>query len=399
MNKKVLSGLENLIQDKTLQSKIKGKIAILCHNASCTSDFKFIYPELYNIFGKRIIALWGPQHGLFTDVQDNMIETDHIIHPFFKIPVYSLYSETRSPMSKMLDEVDTVLVDLQDVGCRVYTYISTIALVMEEIVRLKKDIEVVILDRPNPCGGEIIEGALLQSAYKSFVGHYEIPMRHGLTIGEFARYTKEIKKIDCSVNIISMNGWRRSQFFTETLRPWILPSPNLPSPSSAINFCGTVLFEGTNVSEGRGTTTSLEVIGHPELSPFPFVEEMNKLLKDYHIEGVILRPLYFMPAFQKHAQKTCGGVQLHITDPKIYRPWRLGQLLLLQLKKTLEENFKWNEKMYEYETQHLAIDYINGRPELRKWVESSGSFEELCSLEQEDLNSYLNDREKILLYP
>ena len=386
------TGLDLLAQDTDLQKKIKGNIGLLCHNASIDQKFNHAIEIFQSLFGKRLVKLFGPQHGLITDVQDNMIESDHFVHPYFKLPVFSLYSETRGPTDKMLEGIDTLVVDLQDVGTRVYTYISTLGLLMDACG--KKGIQVIVLDRPNPVGGTIIEGNVLEEDFHSFVGHFPIPMRHGLTMGEVAYFSNKFGEGRCELNVIQMEGWIRDMFFPETDLPWVLPSPNLPTWESSLTFVGTVLFEGTNISEGRGTTRSLEIVGHPDIEPFSFKENF---IKKYPCEGFILRPVFFRPTFQKHAQTTCGGFQIHITDPQKFRPWTLGQLLCYEFYHWLK-NFEWNTKPYEYEFERPAIDMINGTSKIRQWIEEKGAFENIAKIEKEGMENYFNQREQVLLY-
>jgi uncharacterized protein YbbC (DUF1343 family) len=393
---KVLTGLERLCQDESLQKKIKGDIGLLCHSASITPDFQHAIVHLKRIFGKRLIKLFGPQHGLVTDVQDNMVESTDFIHPYFQLPVYSLYSETRIPTDEMLKGVDTLIVDLQDVGTRVYTYITTVQLLMEKIQG--KDITLVILDRPNPVGGQIIEGSILDKHFCSFVGRLEIPQRHGMTMAEVANYIKQYKNIDIHLESIKMKGWKRSLFFKDCTLPWVNPSPNLPVMDGAMTFPGTVLFEGTNLSEGRGTTRSLEVVGHPSLEPYQTLDAFNEYTKDVQLDGLILRPLVFNPAFQKHQGKTCGGFHIHVTDHNSFRPWKLGQLLCHFFFHYMKDDFSWNNKPYEYEHDKLAIDLINGTDRLRKWIETNTSLSALESLEKRGYEQYFDNKKQIELY-
>jgi uncharacterized protein YbbC (DUF1343 family) len=258
----------------------------------------------------------------------------------------------------------------------------------------KKGIEVIVLDRPNPVGGTIIEGNVLEEDFHSFVGHFPIPMRHGLTMGEVAYFSNKFGEGRCELNVIQMEGWKRDMFFPETDLPWVLPSPNLPTWESALTFVGTVLFEGTNISEGRGTTRSLEIVGHPDIEPFSFKENF---IKKYPCEGFILRPVFFRPTFQKHAQTTCGGFQIHITDPQKFRPWTLGQLLCYEFYHSLK-NFEWNTKPYEYEFERPAIDMINGTSKIRQWIEEKGAFENITKIEKEGMENYFKQREQVLLY-
>ena len=391
------TGIEELSKNNQLQKKIKGNIALLCHSASINQCYQHSVNIVKSIFPKQLIKIFGPQHGFVTDVQDNMIETDDFIHPYFKIPVYSLYGKTRTPTEKMLEEIDTFIIDLQDVGTRVYTYIHTMSHVLETCQ--KQDIKVVILDRPNPIGGNIIEGNMLDHNFKSFVGLHPIPMRHGLTIGEMALLiNKYFLKNPCDLDVISMKNWKRDYFWDDTNLPWVNPSPNLPTWEGTLTFCGTVLFEGTNISEGRGTTRPLEIIGHPNIDAFSFSEHINSLLSNNKINGIISRPQVFLPTFQKFKGEVCQGIQLHITNKNIAKPWQVGQIICRELYHLLKENFKWNNQPYEYETTGLAIDYINGSDTIRKWAENNGSIEQLKELENIDQPTFLEQRNSVLIY-
>jgi len=393
----ITTGLERLAKEKDLQKKIVGKVAYLGHSASVDRNYTIGIYHLKNIFGDRLVKFLGPQHGLFSNVQDNMVETQDFIHPYFKLPVLSLYGEIRAPSDETLEGIDTLIIDLQDVGTRVYTYISTLGLIMKSCQG--KDIKIIILDRPNPVGGKIIEGNILEDEYKSFVGHAQIPMRHALTMGEIAKYFKKFLYPKTILEVIPMKGWKREYFFKDTGLPWVNPSPNLPTMDSALTFVGTVLFEGTNISEGRGTTRSLEIIGHPKIEPFLFLEKIKNELDDWDLQGFALRPLYFWPTFQKHAGKSCGGFQIHITDHEKFRPWRLGQFFLKKFKEELGEDFQWNKNPYEYEFDKISIDLINGTDKIRNWVESNEGPRELFLLEGQDLKTYVKLRSQILIYP
>lgn len=392
----VTTGLEAWLNEQKHQKSLKGRIGLLCHNASCTSQYEFAPTLFQKIYGKKLIRLFGPQHGLITDVQDNMIESDHFTHPHFKMPVFSLYSETRAPTDEMLDGINTLVIDLQDVGTRVYTYISTLALIMEKAQG--KDIEIVVLDRPNPVRGDRVEGTMMDSKLQSFVGQINIPHRHGLTLGEVGHYIKKTLTPNVNYRVIPMMGWKRDMDFIQTGLPWLLPSPNLPTPEGALVFAGSVLFEGTNLSEGRGTTRSLEMIGHPEIEPFEFCEKLKHSLEEADLVGQILRPVYFRPTFQKWAGRTCGGIQIHPTDSARFRSWAVGQLILRDFYHHLGAAFEWNKNRYEYEEEHLAIDYINGQFALREWVEKSGSFDELLRIEEIGRTEFMNQRENCLIY-
>jgi uncharacterized protein YbbC (DUF1343 family) len=394
---RTITGLERLINEKSVQEKIKGNIGYLCHSASIDAEFNMGVLLLKKLFGKRLIKLFGPQHGFVTDVQDNMMETKHYIHPYLEIPVYSLYSETRIPTDEMLQGIDTLIVDLQDVGTRVYTYISTLGLLMEKCQ--KRDIEIIILDRPNPANGEMIEGNILENDFKSFVGLYPIPQRHGMTMGEVGLFGKKFLNVDCNLSVIEMKNWNRSMSFKETNLPWVLPSPNLSTMESALTFVGTVLFEGTNVSEGRGTTRALEIVGHPNIEPFSFCERVLKTMKGEGLfDGFNLRPVVFLPTFQKHMGKNCGGVHVHSTNHLQFRSFLVGQVLCREFYRELGSEFQWNDKPYEYEFHKLAIDLINGTDKVRHWVEKNGSVSDLIKIEKIGHDDYLNKRAKVLLY-
>ena len=394
---KVITGLERLIAEKNLQESVKGNIGYLCHSASIDSQFNSGVILLQKLFGSRLKKLFGPQHGFVTDVQDNMMETTHYTHPFFKIPVYSLYSETRTPTDEMLEGLDTLIVDLQDVGTRVYTYISTLSLLTEKCQG--KDIKILVLDRPNPVAGEMIEGTILRPDYKSFVGRYPIPQRHSLTMGEIGLYGRSILKTDCHLEVIKMNGWKRSMFWQDTGLPWVLPSPNLPTPEGALTFAGTVLFEGTNLSEGRGTTRPLEIAGFPGIESFSFCE---KVLKKFHEEGLTegfnLRPIIFLPTFQKHLGLNCGGIHIHPTVNHLFQSWSVSQMLCREFKRELGDEFQFHQKPYEYEFHKLAIDLINGTDEVRHWVNNLGSLSELRKIETNGHDKFQNERADIIIY-
>jgi len=396
VKKMATSGLEELVTHRSLQDKIKGNVAYLCHSASIDRHFTLGVYHLQKIFGPRLVKIFGPQHGFVTDVQDNMIETQDFIHPYFKIPILSLYGKTRIPTPEMLKGVDTLVIDLQDVGTRVYTYINTMTLAMEACG--KQGIKVVVLDRPNPVGGNIIEGNLLEKDFTSFVGRHPIPQRHALTMGEMAIFAKKFQGSDCELEVVMMKDWTRKMFFKDTGLPWVLPSPNLPTMEGALTFVGTVLFEGTNISEGRGTTRSLEIVGHPKIEAFGFYEKFQKIIKENELRGFELRPLMFMPTFQKHAGKACGGFQIHPTHYEEFRPWTLCQLLCQFFYHELGTDFAWKTDPYEYEFNKLAIDLINGTDEVRYWVEQKEDLNALHQVENLNRECYLSKRSDCLIY-
>ncbi len=393
----VRTGLQRLIEDASIQKKFKGNIAYLCHSASVTKDLEHGLIAIHKIFGHQLKKVFGPQHGFVTDVQDNMVESNHYLHPFFKLPVYSLYSETRIPTDEMLEGLDHIFVDLQDVGTRIYTYIYTMTLLMEACQ--KKGIEVVILDRPNPINAQTIEGNILDLNYASFVGRHPIPVRHAMTMGEVAKMHKKYwGGQDCKLTVIEMEGYTREMSYEQTNLPWVLPSPNLATIEAAYTFVGTVLYEGTNISEGRGTTRSLEIIGHPKIEAFSFHEKIKPVLSKANLKGFVLRPLVFLPTFQKHMGKPCGGFQIHVTDRTTFEPWKLCQYLLREMYHELGSDFAWKRPPYEYEYHKEPVDLINGTDQLRLWVEKRGDEEEYKSIMQKDLPEFLEKRKSILIY-
>ena len=384
--------------NKSEYSKLlEGNVALLAHSASFNSNIIHSAQILKEALGERLIKLFGPQHGFVTDVQDNMVETSDFIHPFFQIPVYSLYGDVRKPTKEMLKSVDTFVVDLQDVGTRVYTYIHTLSNVLEACS--KESIKVIILDRPNPIGGEVIEGNILSSNYKSFVGLHPIPMRHGLTIGEMGKLiNNHFLQAPCELEVVKMENWGRDTFWGATKKEWILPSPNLPTWEGTIAFVGSVLFEGTNISEGRGTTRSLEIIGHPKLEAFKFSQHFNNVLKSNKLDSMTARPQVFLPTFQKWKGEVCQGIQLHTTCNQLARPWAVGQLLCRELRQILGEDFKWSTNPYEYQFDGYAIDYINGSDSIRHWVDSNGSLDELKQIEEDGKQKYIELIEPMKIY-
>lgn len=393
----VLTGLDRLVADKKLQEKFKGNVAYLCHSASVTKELEHGLIAMKKVFGNKLVKVFGPQHGFVTDVQDNMVETKHYTHPFFNLPVYSLYSETRIPTDEMLEGIDHFFVDLQDVGTRIYTYIYTLTLLMEACQ--KKGIEVVVLDRPNPINGLDMEGNILDLNFASFVGRHPMPVRHALTMGEVAKmHQKYWGGKDCKLTIIEMSGYSREMSYEDTKLPWVIPSPNLPTIEAAYTFVGTVLYEGCNISEGRGTTRSLEIIGHPKIEAFGFHEKLKPILAKANLKGFVLRPLVFLPTFQKHAGVPCGGYQIHVTDRKTFEPWRLCQYLLREMYKELGSEFKWKVPPYEYEYHKEPVDLINGTDKLRHWVTSYGNEDDYQAIMKPNQAEWLEQRKSILLY-
>lgn len=385
-----------LMQLHEYADNIKGNVGYLCHAASVDEKYQHGIHTVKRLFGTRLKKLFSPQHGLFADVQDNMVETSDFHHQYYDLTVHSLYSDTRKPTPEMLEGLDHVIVDLQDVGTRVYTYIYTMTYMMEACAEL--GIEVIILDRPNPIGGIAIEGNILDLKYQSFVGRHALPMRHGLTMGEVAMFAKHHWGLDCSLIVIKMTGWQRSMFYWDTKLPWVLPSPNLPNIETAFTFTGTVIFEGTNISEGRGTTKSLETVGHPKIKNHVLLDDFKKEFKQVQLTGFELRPVSYLPTFQKHAGQVCHGYQIHITDYHTFKSWHVGQILNKVFYHHLGDEFEWKQPPYEYEKTLLPIDILNGTDRIRHWVEQGGTFDELVALEETDMTQHISLRKDILLY-
>ena len=392
----VKTGLDRLLTETKFQNLCEGRLAYLCHAPSVTGSLDSGVLALKELFGERLAKLFGPQHGFVGDVQDNMVETEDYVHPYFNLVIHSLYSETRVPTDKMLDGIDTIIVDLQDVGTRIYTYIYTMTLLMKKCAELGK--RVVVLDRPNPINGIDIEGNILEKGFRSFVGLHPLPVRHGMTILEIAKMANDLWQNPCDLQLVPMLNWEREMSFEDTKLPWVIPSPNLPTIEAAYTFVGTVLYEGTNISEGRGTTRSLEVLGHPSLEPFAAHKEIEKACNLAGLSGFKLRPMIFLPTFQKHKDKACGGYQIHVTDRRTFRPWRLSQILLRELYHRLGAEFKWKEPPYEYEYDHVPVDLINGTDKLRAWVETNGINSYLDELEAQSMPEFLRQRKSYLCY-
>ncbi|HEX9927461.1 MAG TPA: DUF1343 domain-containing protein [Pyrinomonadaceae bacterium] len=389
--KKIQLGIERLLEDELPLLK-NARVGLLCNQASVNHSFHHAADLLYQKAEINLTSLFGPQHGIRGDVQDNMIETGHSMDSATDLPVYSLYSETREPTGEMLDNIDILVCDLQDVGCRIYTFVYTMANCMKVAGRLGK--KVIVCDRPNPVNGISIEGNVLDPNWASFVGMYPIPVRHGLTIGELALFFKEYFNIECELEIVPMRGWERQLWLDETDAPWVLPSPNMPTVDTAAVFPATVFFEGTQVSEGRGTTRPFEFVGAPYINSQQFAAKLNSL----KLAGVYFRAAEFQPTFQKHAGKTCGGVQLHVLDRETFEPVRAGLEMVKAIVELYGEEFKWKNPPYEYVYDKNPFDVISGTDEVRRAIENKRSIEELTASWQNDIQAYVDRREPILLY-
>ncbi|QYO66558.1 exo-beta-N-acetylmuramidase NamZ domain-containing protein [Leptolyngbya sp. 7M] len=391
MSERTRIGLERLITDRI--ELLKGqRVGLVCNQASVLPDLSHAADVFHEHPSIRLTALFGPQHGIRGDVQDNMIETDHTIDARTGLPIYSLYSETREPTEEMLSDLDTIVFDLQDVGCRIYTFVYTMANCMRAAKRFGK--RVIVCDRPNPINGRDIEGNITEHEFKSFVGQFELPTRHGMTIGELARMFNEHFGIGCDLEVVPMTGWRRDMWFEETGLPFVMPSPNIPTVDTCVVFPATVHIEGTELSEGRGTTKPFELNGAPYIDPWEWVAA----LEDYEFEGVAFRQCYFQPTFQKHARITCGGLQIHVFNRDVFRPVALGIAMIKTAYDLYTEKFEWKRDAYEYEFDKNPFDVVCGTDKIRQAIESGRSFEEIVSSWSEALRQFASTRRPFLLY-
>lgn len=359
----VLTGLDRI--KYLFPKKLKdAKAGIVIHPASVTRNLEHAKDIFLGFDNSEIRAIFGPQHGLFGHTQDNMIEWEGFIDKKTGIPVYSLYGKTRKPTPEMLKDIDVLIIDLQDIGSRYYTFIWTLDLCMEACLENNKTI--VILDRPNPIGGHIIEGTVLNVEYASFVGRKPLLVRHGMTIGEIATYIKNEFYPSLELYVIRMKGWKRKMWFDNTKLPWVFPSPNMPSLLSAMVYPGMCLLEATNISEGRGTTLPFQIFGAPFVEP----DELVRYLNRFKLEGVYFRPMYFQPTFHKFKGQLCGGAQIHILDRERFRPFKTGAVILKALYELYNKEFRWKEPPYEYEEEKMPIDILSGSDRLRFFIES-----------------------------
>ncbi|TMA96354.1 MAG: DUF1343 domain-containing protein [Deltaproteobacteria bacterium] len=397
-------GLDCLLDDPALRRPLAGRrVALLAHPASVTRTLVHALDALAGLGDVRLTAAFGPQHGLRGDKQDNMVESPDFIDPVHRIPIFSLYGEVRRPTAAMMDTFDVLLVDLQDVGCRIYTFVTTLRYVLEEAARRQKSVWV--LDRPNPVGRPV-EGLCLREGWESFVGAAPLPMRHGLTLGELARWFVRALRLDVECEVVTMEDWSpmRGPGFGWPLgeRTWVNPSPNAPNLWMARCFAGTVLLEGTTLSEGRGTTRPLEVVGAPDLDTRAMTATMAALASEW-MKGCRLRPCWFEPTFQKHAGQLCAGLQIHVEDAAYahdrFRPWRLVALVLKALRRLRPDYPIWRDFPYEYERGRLAIDVINGSELLRRWVDyPAATPEDLEALAAADEAAWQDECEAVRLY-
>ena len=397
-------GIDRLLDDRTLRARLAGRrVGLLAHPASVTRHLVHSLDALAALRDVQIVAAFGPQHGLRGDKQDNMIESPDFTDPVHGIPVFSLYGTVRRPTSAMMDAFDVLLVDLQDVGCRVYTFVTTLRYVLEEAAFRRK--AVWVLDRPNPAGRPV-EGLRLRPGWESFVGAGPLPMRHGLTLGELARWFVRHLGLDLECEVVAMEAWEpeRPPGFGWPLgeRAWINPSPNAASLAMTRCYAGTVMLEGTTLSEGRGTTRPLEILGAPDLDPRALLATMATLAPDW-LGGCRLRPCWFEPTFHKHTGTLCAGIQLHVDDPAYdhgtFRPWRLVALVLKALRQLRPDYPLWHDAAYEYEHDRRAIDLITGSSLLREWVDDPAAGPaDLDALAAPDETAWRHERDAVRLY-
>jgi uncharacterized protein YbbC (DUF1343 family) len=388
----VQTGLD--ILEENWPARLKGlRVGLLVHPASVNRQFDHA-AQLFNRSANfKLTALFGPQHGIRGETQDNMVEWEGFIDKQTGVPVFSLYGSTRKPEPAMLKNIDAMAIDVQDVGSRYYTFIWTMELCMQACMEMGKSI--VVLDRPNPIGGHITEGNVLESAYASFVGNRPLPIRHGMTIGEIGNYLRNEFYPTLDFDVISMRRWERNMWFDETALPWVLPSPNMPTLDTATVYPGMCLLEGTTLSEGRGTTRPFEIFGAPFINPDILIAHLNR----YNLPGVAFRPMYFLPTFQKHAGTLCGGAQIHVIDREKFKPFKTGVAVMKSIHDLYPDQFSWKQPPYEYETEKMPVDILAGTDRLRKDIEHGEDIErmeERC--QEESLQFDKQIRKMYLLY-
>jgi uncharacterized protein YbbC (DUF1343 family) len=394
-------GLTRVLQDPAAGAPLRGKrLGLVCHEASVDERLRHaadLFMARQDALGARLTAVFSPQHGLWGQDQDNMVESPH--GRWKGVPLFSLYSETRKPTAAMLAEVDTLVVDMQDVGTRIYTFAYTMSHAMEAAAELGK--EVVVLDRPNPIGGEAVQGTMLDAAFRSFVGLYPMPTRHGLTMGELARWMNERHRLNigrsCTLHVVPMAGWRRRDHWPELGLVFVPPSPNIPVYESTHTFPGFVYFEGTNVSEGRGTTRPLEQCAAPYIDPDRLVAHLDREFPAWRA-GALARPTGFTPTFQKHAGTLCLGVFIHPVDRAAFNPSTTGLALLRGIVTLWPDAFAWKQPPYEYEHEKLPIDVIAGGTWVREWCEGRHPWTALAEKERADVAAFETERREFLLY-
>jgi uncharacterized protein YbbC (DUF1343 family) len=388
---KVSLGIERLLQEQ--KGALSGaRVGAVVHPASVLSTLEHTADALLAEKSFHLAALFGPQHGARGEKQDNMVESEFYRDPDTGLPVHSLYGETRRPTEEMLENLDVLLFDLQDVGTRVYTFIHTMAYCMQACARFGK--EMWVLDRPNPINGAQVEGNLLDPDFRSFVGLYPLPMRHGMTVGELALYYNAEFEIGCKLTVVPMQGWRRDAWFDQTGLPWVMPSPNLPALDGATVYPGMVLIEGTLLSEGRGTTRPFELVGAPYINPRRLARELDVLA----LPGIRFRAAYFEPTFQKFAGQMCGGVQLHVVDRSRFEPYATGIAVISAVRGLYPDSFRWRQPPYEYEERKLPIEILCGGDRIPQLIDRGSPVMQIREGWQADVAHFLLRRRPYLLY-
>lgn len=389
--KRIKLGVEKLLEAQS--QLVRGaKVGLICNQASVDHNYRHAADLLHEHPEVDLRALFGPQHGIRGDVQDNMIETAHGIDPQTGLPIHSLYSETREPTERMLRDLDVLVFDMQDVGCRIYTFAYTMANSMIAAHRFGK--KVIVCDRPNPISGEHVAGNVLEPEHASFVGQFAIPTRHAMTLGELAHLFNQHFGIGCDLEIVKMDGWERSDWQDQTDAPWVMPSPNIPTIDSATAFPGTVHFEGTQLSEGRGTTRPFELVGAPYVDPVAYARRLN----ERELPGVYFRSCIFRPTFQKHGGVSCGGVQIHVLDREKFEPVLAGIAMVQVAHDMYPGEFRWKDPPYEYVYDRNPFDVIAGTSSIREAIEAGSSIETLEESWSNGLTEFTRVRENYLLY-
>jgi len=387
----VTLGIDVLLADQ-LPWRSGQRVGLLCNQASVNRNLLHSRVLLQQRLKEELTCLFSPQHGFYGEKQDNMIESDHGVDEITGLPIFSLYGQTRRPTREMFDYLDLLVVDIADVGTRVYTFLYTMAYCLEAAAQFGK--KVVILDRPNPIGGQLIEGNMLDMQFRSFVGRYRLPMRHGLTFGELAHYLIREYHIDVDLEVVPMHGWKREMYYRDTGLPWIYPSPNMPTPETAIVYPGQVIWEGTTVSEGRGTTLPFELVGAPYWVHQPILAKLSEA----EVPGCYLRPLVFEPTSGKYAGQPCRGFQLHVTHPRLFRPYRTSLALYQAVYLLFPEAFGYKQPPYEYEREKLPMDLILGDRKIRLKLEQGVPVEELEHQWSAELERFEQQRQHYFIY-
>ena len=384
-------GIEVLLDREC--SLLRGaRVGCVVHPASVLSNLRHTADVMAGRSEFRLVSLFGPQHGARGEKQDNMIESEAYRDPDIHLPVHSLYSKTRRPTPEMLEDIDVLVYDLLDAGTRVYTFIYTMANCMQACAQSRK--KFIVADRPNPISGEAVEGSLLDAAYSSFVGMYPLPMRHAMTVGELARLFNTEFALGCDLTVVPMDGWKRRYWFDDTGLPWVQPSPNLPTLDSAVVYPGMVLLEGTNLSEGRGTTRPFEYVGAPFITAREYADRLNAL----GLPGVRFRAAHFQPTFQKWAGSMCGGVQVHVLDRERFEPYLTGIMVISTARRLWPDQFEWRQPPYEYEYAKRPIDLLCGGPRIPDMIESGADAQTIRESWRDDVVAFEQSRRRHLIY-